>query len=333
MNKFLIVFVFALVASNVDVDTIMFQQFQKFIKKYHKRYASINEYLARFEVFKRNVMAAFTENASYQTGITKFSDLTQQEFAKTYLNLNYDAMAVANFNPYVVQVKNAAPDAWDWREKGYVSPVKDQGSCGSCWAFSTVGNLEGLYYKEKQTMVTLSEQMLVDCDTYDSGCNGGLMENTFTWLKENGGIMTDTDYPYKGRKGTCQSDETKYVDMQITGYTKLGSGSSTWDPVDEDEIKEFLYETGPLAVALNANPLQTYSSGILDKTSSQCPTSGMNHAVTMVGYGHDDSQDKDYWIVKNSWGKNWGEDGYFRIRRGTGCCGINCYITTAKVSF
>ena len=333
MNKFLIVFVFALVASNVDVDTIMFQQFQKFIKKYHKRYASINEYLARFEVFKRNVMAAFTENASYQTGITKFSDLTQQEFAKTYLNLNYDAMAVANFNPYVVQVKNAAPDAWDWREKGYVSPVKDQGSCGSCWAFSTVGNLEGLYYKEKQTMVTMSEQMLVDCDTYDSGCNGGLMENTFTWLKENGGIMTDTDYPYKGRKGTCQSDETKYVDMQITGYTKLGSGSSTWDPVDEDEIKEFLYETGPLAVALNANPLQTYSSGILDKTSSQCPTSGMNHAVTMVGYGHDDSQDKDYWIVKNSWGKNWGEDGYFRIRRGTGCCGINCYITTAKVAF
>ena len=333
MNKFLIVFVFALVASNVDVDTIMFQQFQKFIKKYHKRYASINEYLARFEVFKRNVMAAFTENASYQTGITKFSDLTQQEFAKTYLNLNYDAMAVANFNPYVVQVKNAAPDAWDWREKGYVSPVKDQGSCGSCWAFSTVGNLEGLYYKEKQTMVTLSEQMLVDCDTYDSGCNGGLMENTFTWLKENGGIMTDTDYPYKGRKGTCQSDETKYVDMQITGYTKLGSGSSTWDPVDEEEIKEFLYETGPLAVALNANPLQTYSSGILDKTSSQCPTSGMNHAVTMVGYGHDDSQDKDYWIVKNSWGKNWGEDGYFRIRRGTGCCGINCYITTATVAF
>ena len=333
MNKFLIVFVFALVASNVDVDTIMFQQFQKFIKKYHKRYASINEYLARFEVFKRNVMAAFTENASYQTGITKFSDLTQQEFAKTYLNLNYDAMAVANFNPYVVQVKNAAPDAWDWREKGYVSPVKDQGSCGSCWAFSTVGNLEGLYYKEKQTMVTLSEQMLVDCDTYDSGCNGGLMENTFTWLKENGGIMTHTDYPYKGRKGTCQSDETKYVDMQITGYTKLGSGSSTWDPVDEDEIKEFLYETGPLAVALNANPLQTYTGGILDKTSSQCPTSGMNHAVTMVGYGHDDASDKDYWIIKNSWGASWGEQGYFRIRRGNGTCGINCYITTGTVSF
>ena len=278
-------------------------------------------------------MAAFTENASYQTGITKFSDLTQQEFAKTYLNLNYDAMAVANFNPYVVQVKNAAPDAWDWRDKGYVSDVKDQGSCGSCWAFSTVANLEGLYYKEKGRMVTMSEQMLVDCDTYDSACNGGLMEYSFTWLQENGGIMTDTDYPYKGYKSTCRSDASKYVDMTITGYTKLGSSSSTWDPVDEDEIKEFLYETGPLAVALNANPLQTYSSGILDKTSSQCPTSGMNHAVTMVGYGHDDASNKDYWIVKNSWGASWGESGYFRIRRGNGTCGINCYITTAKVAF
>ena len=112
------------------------------------------------------------------------------------------------------------------------------------------------------------------------------MEYSFTWLQENGGIMTDTDYPYKGYKSTCRSDASKYVDMTITGYTKLGSSSSTWDPVDEDEIKEFLYETGPLAVALNANPLQT-----------------------------------------------WGESGYFRIRRGNGTCGINCYITTAKVAF
>ena len=323
MNKFLIVLLFALAACDMDIDAIMFQQFQKFIKKYHKKYNSVNEFLARYEVFRRNTMATFKEENSYRTGITKFSDLTQQEFAKTYLNLNYDAMAVANFNPHIVKVTNAAPDAWDWRDKGYVSDVKDQ----------TVANLEGLYYKGKGKMVTMSEQMLVDCDTYDSACNGGLMEYSFTWLQENGGIMTDTDYPYKGYKSTCRSDASKYVDMTITGYTKLGSSSSTWDPVDEDEIKEFLYETGPLAVALNANPLQTYSSGILDKTSSQCPTSGMNHAVTMVGYGHDDASNKDYWIVKNSWGASWGESGYFRIRRGNGTCGINCYITTAKVAF
>ena len=334
MKKFLLFLVIILVVSEKDIDSIMYHQFQKFIKKYKKKYNSINEFLARYEVFRRNVMQIFQEeNGSYNQGITKFSDLTPQEFSKIYLNLNYNALAVANFNPYIVKIKNVAPDSWDWREKGYVSPVKDQSSCGSCWAFSTVANLEGLYFKEKGEMKTFSEQMLVDCDTYDSGCNGGLMENTFDWLKENGGIMTDTDYPYVGRKQKCASDPTKYVDMKITGYTKLGSSTSTWSPVDEDEIKEFLYETGPLAVALNANPLQTYSSGILDKTSSQCPVSGINHAVTMVGYGSDIPSGKDYWIVKNSWGENWGESGYFRIRRGTGCCGINCYITTAQVAF
>ena len=333
MNKFILVLVVALVACDMDIDAVMFQQFQKFIKKYHKKYNSINEFLARYEVFRRNVMETFQENSSYRTGITKFSDMTHQEFAKIYLNLNYDAMAIANFNPHIVTSKNAAPDSWDWRDKGYVSHVKDQASCGSCWAFSTMANLEGQYYKTKGTMVTLSEHILVDSDTIDSACNGGLMEYAFTWLKQNGGIMTDADYPYVGYKQSCKTDPSKYIDMKVTGYKKLGSSSSTWSPVDEDEIKEFLYETGPLAVALNANPLQTYSGGILDKTSSQCPTSGINHAVTMVGYGHDDASDKDYWIVKNSWGQNWGEQGYFRIKRGSGTCGINCYITTGLVSF
>ena len=331
MNKFLIVLLLALVLCNND--ELLFQQFQKFMNKYHKKYSSINEFLARFEVFKRNVMNTFKENNSYQTGITKFSDLTYQEFAKIYLNLNYDAMAMANFNPHIVKHTNAAPDAFDWRDKGCVSPVKDQGSCGSCWAFATLANLECLYYKGKGVMKTFSEQMLVDCDTYDSACNGGLRKYSFTWLKENYGIMTDTDYPYKGYKSTCRSDASKYVDMKITGYKKLGSSSSTWSPVDEDEIKEFLYETCVLAVALNADPLQTYSSGILDKTSSQCPTSGINHAVALVGYGHDTASNKDYWIVKNSWGRSWGESGYFRIKRGSGTCGINCYVTTATVSY
>ena len=331
MNKFLVVLLLAIVACNEELDTIVFKAFQRFIKKYEKNYSSINEYLARFEVFKRNFMNTFSnEEVSYKTGITKFSDLTKQEFSRIYLNLNYDAMAIANFEPTTVKVSNAAPTSYDWRNYGRVSAVKDQGSCGSCWAFSTVANLEGLYAEKKGTIKTFSEQMLVDCDTSDSGCNGGLMEYAFTWLKKNGGIMTDTDYPYKGTKGTCRSDKSKYVDMTITGYKKLGSSYSTWSAVDEDEVKEFLYETGPLAIALNADPLQTYSSGILDLTAAKCPTSGINHAVTLVGYG---TGSPNYWIVKNSWGKSWGESGYFRIRRGNGTCGINCYITTATVFF
>jgi cathepsin F len=329
MNKFLIALLIALVSCNVEMDTMLHNQFQKFIKKYNKKYSSVNEYLARFEVFKMNVMNLYKESQKYKTGITKFSDLTQQEFAKIYLNLNYDAMAVANFNPAHPSFSNAAPDSFDWRDKGLVTPVRDQGMCGSCWAFSTVANLEGLYYKLKGVAVDLSEQILVDCDTYDSACNGGLMEYAFQWIKENG-METEEDYPYTGYKGSCKADPSKYIDMKVTGWKKLGSSTSTWSPVDEEEIKEFLYETGPLAIALNANPLQTYSGGILDKTSSQCPVSGINHAVTLVGYGAESGV--DYWIVKNSGGANWGENGYFRIRRGTGCCGVNCYITTALVS-
>jgi C1A family cysteine protease len=278
-------------------------------------------------------MAAFEANESYQTGITKFSDLTYQEFAKIYLNLNYDALAVANFNPTIVKVTNAAPDAYDWRDQGYVAHVKDQGSCGSCWAFSTVANLEGLYALKKGVVKTFSEQLLVDCDTSDSGCNGGLMELSFTWLKKNGGFMLDSDYAYTGRKSTCKQDKTKFVDMTVTGYVKLGSSASTWSPVDEDEIKEFLVETGPLAIALNADPLQTYTGGILDLNKSRCNPDGMNHAVTLVGYGTDEESGLDFWIVKNSWGKSWGEKGYFRIARGKGTCGVNQYITTATVAF
>ena len=294
----------------------------------------MNEFLARFEVFKKNAMQLFQEKGySHKTGITKFSDLTKQEFAKTYLNLNYDAFAYVNFQPTFAKNKNAAPDYWNWAEKGCVGTIKDQGSCGSCWAFATMGNLECLYNKYKGLCKTFSEQMMVDCDTKDSGCNGGLMQYAFSWLVSNGGIMTDVDYPYVGKKQTCKSDATKYVDMKITGYKKLGSSASTWSPVDEEEVKEFLYETCALAVALNANPLQTYTGGILDVTSTECPSSGINHAVLLVGYGTDETTGKTYWIVKNSWGKSWGESGFFRIKRGSGTCGINCYITTATVSF
>ena len=145
-------------------------------------------------------------NLSYKAGITKFFDLTRQEFAKIYLNLNYGAMNVVNLKPYKMNAKNDSPDSWDWRDQGVVSNVKDQAACGSCWAFSAVGNLEGLYAKEKGTLVSLSEQMLIDCDYYDSGCNGGLMENTFTYLAEVGGIMTEDDYPTTGGQGDCRID-------------------------------------------------------------------------------------------------------------------------------
>ncbi len=331
MNKFVLVLLFAFTLCEADIESLVFKKFQRFIKKYNKKYESMNEFLARYNVFRQNLFQ-LVENGpqSYETGMSKFADMTSQEFAKTYLNLDFNAYALINTRPVHAKSSNAAPDAFDWRDKGVVSNVKDQGSCGSCWAFSTVANLEGLYALGKGEVKTFSEQLLVDCDTEDSGCNGGLMELSFEWLKNNGGFMLESDYPYAGKKQTCKQDTSKFVDMKVTGYVKLGDSTEEFSPVDEDEIKEFLYETGPLAIALNATPLQLYMGGIFDVPSWLCGSSGINHAVTLVGYGTDS---KDYWIVKNSWGKSWGESGYFRIARGKGTCGVNCYITTATVEF
>ena len=154
------------------------------------------------------------------------------------------------------------------------------------------------------------------------------MELTFEWLKDYGGIESMADYPYKGRKQACKADKSKLdPDVVVVGWEKLGDPDETWSPVDEDEIKEYLYAKGPLAIALNADPLQFYWGGIINKSKSQCDPEGMDHAVTLVGYGTENGT--PYWLVRNSWGKDWGENGYFRMYRGNGVCGINQYITTA----
>lgn len=332
--KFTLLFLLiALASCEPDSESLIFESFQKFITKYNKKYSSMNEFLARYQVFKSNVISSsFQKYPSYKTGITKFSDLTRQEFAKIYLNLDYNALALQNVNTVDIEVTNGAPESYDWRDHGRVSGVKDQQKCGSCYAFATVANLEGLYAANKGTIKTFSEQFLVDCDTGDSGCNGGLMQFTFNWLKNNG-IMYESDYPYTGEKGTCQSDATKYADMQITGYEKLGNWWTVYSCVDEAKIKEYLYTTGPLAISMDANKLYDYTSGVLDASKDECNKDGINHAVTLVGYGNDADSGLDYWIIKNSWGKDWGENGYFRMRRGEGTCGCNCYITTATVKF
>ena len=334
MNKFLLFLIlFVLISCNSNLESKIFNHFQKFIKKFQKNYSSISEFMGRYYIFKNNYLETMSsETSSYTKGINEFSDLTYQEFKKHYLNLNYDAMAVANLNPYHLKISNDAPASIDFRTLNRVTTVKNQGACGAAWAFSTVGNLEGLYSGHYGELVELSKSVIIDCDTKDSGCNGGLMEYAFTWLKSNG-IMTEADYPYHGYKDECKIDIDKCIPMRITGFEKLGGGSSVFSCTDEEEMKEFLYSRGPVSVAFNADPLQTYASGIIDKTANQCPSSGINHCALLVGYGTDSASGLDYWIVKNFWGSSWGESGYFRIRRGNGTCGINCYVITATVEF
>ena len=323
MKTFLLIALFVLSSCLTPEDA--FQQFQQFITKYDKHYSSLEEYMARFKVFADSLKRPHL-GMSYKTGITKFSDMTRQEFRKTYLNLDFNALAGKNVKPAKFVSNGEAPEELDYIKEGYLLGVKDQGSCGSCYAFGVIANIEGQYYKKYKKNKEFSEQMIVDCDTLDAGCNGGLMEYTFEWLKTNGGIMSMEDYPYKGRQQTCKADESKYdPDAVVVDWQKLGD-AETLSPVDEEELKEFLYATGPLTIGINADPLQFYFSGIINLSEDECDPSGMNHAVTLVGYGTE--EDTPYWLVRNSWGENWGEDGYFRIYRGNGVCGVNYYITT-----
>ena len=202
MNKFFIMLL-ALASCQIDNDQLMFENFQKFITKYNKKYNSINEFLSRFEIFKKNVKEALSQNhETFKVGITKFSDLTQQEFSKTYLNRNYyNALEIENYEPVILQENLALPKSLDWRTYGRVSPVKNEGDeCYSHWAFSVVGNLEGLYKAKKEVMKRFSEQMLIDCDDTESGCDGGRPQRAYIWLKNNGGIMLEDDYPYVGKR-------------------------------------------------------------------------------------------------------------------------------------
>jgi len=224
----------------------------------------------------------------------------------------------------ITKAKGDAPANWDWREHLTIK-VKNQGQCGSCWAFSAVGNIEGQYELKTKKNALFSEQQLVDCDTVDQGCNGGLMDQAFTYL-ENSGVMNSADYPYTGRGGNCQFDKTKAV-ANVTGY-KFASGEKE-GAVDEDALKQMLYENGPFAIAINASTLQFYFGGIMDPFSFLCNPKGLNHGVLLVGYGVENN--KPYWIIKNSWGSSWGEKGFFRIIAGKGACGMNTFVVTAEV--
>ena len=323
MRTALIIALIAIASCAIDREEQQdFLKFQEFCAKYGKNYESLQEYLARFKVFRQNLRRMEDRadaNAMFIEGVTKFSDLTPNEFRRTYLNLDVNVLNTIHFEEAEPILHFGAEENFDWLD--VLNPVKNQGSCGSCWAFSTVANLEGLYYIKYGQHKRFSEEMLVDCDTTDSACNGGLMEYAFDWIKSNGGLMLEGDYAYTGKKGTCKSDSSKYA-VKVTGYKKLSSD-------DETDILNYLVETGPLAIAVNADPLQNYNSGIASYSKSTCDPSGINHAVNLVGYGVENGT--KYWLVRNSWGADWGEDGYFRMLRGSGTCGINTYITSATI--
>ena len=311
-------------------DEKIFQKFQKFIDKYNKHYDSVEELMQRFRIFKSHLLSLHdkkdkNEITSHHTiSITKFSDLTEEEFRKQYCGLKVNKSNFENLKKVTLKKDLKLPEAFDWvLDKDVLGTPKNQYSCGSCWAFSIVGHLEALYYMKYGEHKTFSEQQLVDCDSYDEGCDGGEFLPAYKWIKENGGLQSDIDYPYQARDQICSQDQSRNI-VKISSYELL-------DTTDEEVIKQYLYEHGPLAIGINAYPLNWYARGVIDWGTDNCAHDDINHAVILVGYGHDDEEGLDYWRIRNSWGENWGEKGYFRVSRGKGTCGVNQHISSATI--
>eukprot|EP00742_Colponemidia_sp_Colp-10_P001728 GILJ01001850.1.p1 GENE.GILJ01001850.1~~GILJ01001850.1.p1 ORF type:complete len:349 (-),score=63.76 GILJ01001850.1:198-1214(-) len=319
-------FVAVAVASLPQEDDLQELLFQRWIQKHNKMYETRDEYLARFANFKRSVARVNLKNVQHQTlggdavfGLTKFSDLSQEEFRRT--KLGFKRAAERSSVPVMEALPAATSSSIDWRKKGAVTPVKDQQQCGSCWAFSATEQIESNWALAGNSLVELSPQQIVSCDTTDGGCNGGDTITAFEYVEKAGGLDTDKVYPYKsgsGDSGTCKFVKSGVV-AKITGYKYVTQSK------DEKQMEAAL-EQSPLSVCVEADTWQDYSSGII---KSNCGTD-LDHCVQVVGMNTESKV--DYWIVRNSWNTDWGQDGYIYIQRGKDLCGIADEVTivTAK---
>uniref|UniRef100_A0A0E0JU75 Uncharacterized protein n=1 Tax=Oryza punctata TaxID=4537 RepID=A0A0E0JU75_ORYPU len=305
----------------------LMELFEKFVAKYRKAYSSFEEKLRRFEVFKDNLNHIDEENkkvTSYWLGLNEFADLTHDEFKAAYLGLTPPArMNSKELFRYEEVDMAALPKEVDWRKKGAVTEVKNQGQCGSCWAFSTVAAVEGINAIVTGNLTALSEQELIDCDTDgNNGCNGGLMDYAFSYIAANGGLHTEEAYPYLMEEGTCRRSSTEGDDDEAAAAVTISGYEDVPRNNEQALLKALAHQPVSVAIEASGRNFQFYSGGVFD---GPCGTR-LDHGVTAVGYGTA-SKGHDYIIVKNSWGSHWGEKGYIRMRRGTakhdGLCGIN----------
>uniref|UniRef100_A0A8D8LX28 Cysteine proteinase CG12163 n=1 Tax=Cacopsylla melanoneura TaxID=428564 RepID=A0A8D8LX28_9HEMI len=309
--------------------------FNHFLDKFNKSYDTKEEYHRRLRIFRANLkkiqVLQETEQGTGIYGPTIFADMTSSEFKK---HLGFKpSLARPGVSARIAQavIPNITlPTEFDWRKHNAVTDVKNQGMCGSCWAFSTTGNIEGVYAVQKKELVSLSEQELVDCDKVDAGCNGGLMTNAFETIinKLGGGLEGEKDYPYKGSNKACTFDKTE-IRAKISNYVNVSR--------DETDMAKFLVKNGPLAVALNANAMQFYFGGVSHPLKFLCKggVNNLDHGVLIVGYGVHSyplfTKTMPFWSIKNSWGGKWGEQGYYRLYRGDGSCGINDMVSSAII--
>jgi C1A family cysteine protease len=296
------------------------EQFRQFIVKYNKQYTSQEEYDLRFETFKDNLNFINTHNAdntkTHKVGINHFADMTDDEFrAKITPKVDRPVDNGAHWEHESSGVK--LPPTVDWRQSGAVTPVKDQGVCGSCYTFGSTGSLEGAYQIATGNLISLSEQQLVDCswgEAGNQGCDGGFASGVYQWIIDNGGIATEAAYPYLMQDGYCKANDVS-SGVQVKAYVNVSG---------EDDLQDAV-AMGPVAVAIDAShpEFRFYISGVYFQSNCGNTTDDLDHEVLAIGYGTYNGQ--DYWLVKNSWSTHWGDEGYVMMSRNRG---NNCGIAT-----
>ncbi|KAK9053906.1 hypothetical protein SSX86_024981 [Deinandra increscens subsp. villosa] len=307
-------------ASRLLSENSSYESHEQWMGRYGRNYKDPEEKERRSQIYQKNVhyIETFNNamNKGYKLAVNEFADLTNEEF-KTTRN-RFKAHECSPSTPaFRYENVTAVPSSVDWRKKGAVTPIKDQGQCGCCWAFSAVAAMEGITQLKTGKLVSLSEQELVDCDTsgVDQGCEGGLMDNAFDFIVNNKGLTTETNYPYTGVDGTCNSKSESNHAATITGHEDV--------PANSESALLKAVASQPVSVAIDASgsDFQFYSSGVF---KGDCGTE-LDHGVTAVGYGTSDDGTK-YWLVKNSWGTSWGLEGYIMMQRDVeakeGICGI-----------
>jgi cathepsin L len=283
--------------------------------KYDKNYSDNVEDEQRRAIWEGHLQMVEQHNArhskgevSYRLGMNKFADMTNAEFVETHNGLKQSPPATsANRKKFVPPLGHVNDAGVDWRTKGYVTGVKDQGQCGSCWAFSATGALEGQWFHKTRKLISMSEQNLVDCSQPqgNEGCDGGLMDQAFTYIQQQG-IESEMDYPYKAVDQTCMYDPAKKI-ASDTGFVDITSG-------DEYDLTTAIGTVGPISVGIDASQssFQLYESGVYDEPN--CSDYQLDHGVLAVGYNTDPTGGS-YYIVKNSWGDKWGMQGYIWMSR------------------
>eukprot|EP01130_Rhizamoeba_saxonica_P019206 TRINITY_DN9864_c0_g1_i1.p1 TRINITY_DN9864_c0_g1~~TRINITY_DN9864_c0_g1_i1.p1 ORF type:complete len:332 (+),score=84.36 TRINITY_DN9864_c0_g1_i1:50-1045(+) len=324
-----LILVLVVVLAKKRVKSKVAQDFDNFVVKFEKVYDDEDEYQERFAIFQDNLKTIqkmnSLSNGGAVFGINKYSDLTATEFKNYYL-MNPLYVSDVRKDVEVIKPKHNIydPAKYDWREHGAVTPVKDQGQCGSCWAFSTTENIESVWIlggKGNVSDTRFSPQQIVDCDKSDLGCNGGNPPTAYEYVINAGGIEADNSYPYTAQDGTCKFEKSKVVG-KISGWKYATSRG------DEATLKKNLLSHGPLSICVDAAYWQHYSSGVM--TSWQCAwINQLDHCVQLVGY--DTGASTPYWIVRNSWGTSWGNEGYIWLEMGDNTCGLTNEASTATL--